>query len=63
MQVTGQQRLLPLFYHPKKENLMFEDFEQRFGPKSIDDIVFAAQSARELIEDLVKALVEVFNTN
>ena len=32
---------------------MFEDFEQRFGPKSIDDIVFAAQSARELIEDLV----------
>ena len=32
---------------------MFEDFEQRFSPKSIDDIVFAAQSARELIEDLV----------
>jgi len=32
---------------------MFEDFEQRFAPKCIDDIVFAAQSARDLIDDLV----------
>jgi replication-associated recombination protein RarA len=32
---------------------MFTDFEQRFGPKSIDDIVFANQSSRTLINDLV----------
>jgi len=32
---------------------MFKDFEQRFSPKTIDDIVFAADTARELIEDLV----------
>jgi replication-associated recombination protein RarA len=32
---------------------MFTDFEQRFGPKSIDDIVFANQSSRMLINDLV----------
>ena len=32
---------------------MFTDFEQRFGPKSIDDIVFANHSSRMLINDLV----------
>jgi replication-associated recombination protein RarA len=32
---------------------MFADFEQRFGPKSIDDIVFSNQSSRMLINDLV----------
>jgi replication-associated recombination protein RarA len=32
---------------------MFTDFEQRFGPKSIDDIVFASNNSRMLINDLV----------
>jgi replication-associated recombination protein RarA len=32
---------------------MFSDFEQRFGPKSIDHIVFASDAARNLIEELV----------
>jgi replication-associated recombination protein RarA len=32
---------------------MFSDFEQRFGPKCIDDIVFASDSTRNLIEDLI----------
>jgi replication-associated recombination protein RarA len=32
---------------------MFTDFEQRFGPKSIDDIVFANHNSRMLINDLV----------
>ena len=32
---------------------MFEDFEQRFGPKSVDDIVFASEDSRELIDDLI----------
>jgi len=32
---------------------MFTDFEQRFGPKSIDDIVFANNNSRMLINDLV----------
>jgi replication-associated recombination protein RarA len=32
---------------------MFEDFEQRFSPKSVDDIVFASEGTRELIDDLI----------
>lgn len=32
---------------------MFEDFEQRFCPKSVDDIVFASEDSRELIDDLI----------
>lgn len=32
---------------------MFEDFEQRFTPKTINDIVFASQDSRDLIDDLV----------
>lgn len=32
---------------------MFSDFEERFGPKCIDDIVFASDSTRNLIEDLI----------
>jgi replication-associated recombination protein RarA len=32
---------------------MFSDFEQRFGPKCVDDIVFASQQQRDLIEDLI----------
>jgi replication-associated recombination protein RarA len=32
---------------------MFTDFEQRFSPKSIDDIVFANNNSRMLINDLV----------
>ena len=32
---------------------MFGDFEERFGPKSIDDIVFPSDDARQLIDDLV----------
>lgn len=32
---------------------MFSDFEQRFGPKRLDDIVFASQQHRDLIEDLI----------
>lgn len=32
---------------------MFEDFEQCFTPKTINDIVFASQDSRDLIDDLV----------
>ena len=32
---------------------MFEDFEERFTPKTINDIVFASQDSRDLIDDLV----------
>lgn len=32
---------------------MFSDFEQRFGPKCLDDIVFASQQHKDLIEDLI----------
>lgn len=32
---------------------MFEDFEQRFTPKSIEEIVFESDETRERIEDLV----------
>jgi len=32
---------------------MFSDFEERFGPKSVDDIVFASSNSRELIDDLI----------
>jgi replication-associated recombination protein RarA len=32
---------------------MFSDFEERFTPKSVDDIVFANDNSRELIDDLV----------
>ena len=32
---------------------MFRDFEERFGPKCIDDIVFASDSTRSLIKDLI----------
>lgn len=32
---------------------MFEDFEQRFGPKSVADIVFASEESRQLIDDLI----------
>ena len=32
---------------------MFTDFEQRFSPKSVDDIVFANDATRELIDDLI----------
>ncbi len=32
---------------------MFSDFEERFGPKSIDDIVFANDDYRDLIDDLI----------
>jgi replication-associated recombination protein RarA len=32
---------------------MFEDFEQRFSPKSVDEIVFASEDSRELIDDLI----------
>ena len=32
---------------------MFSDFEERFGPKCIDDIVFATQQQRDRIEDLI----------
>jgi replication-associated recombination protein RarA len=36
-----------------KENYMFSDFEERFSPKCIDDIVFATQQHRDRIEDLI----------
>jgi replication-associated recombination protein RarA len=36
-----------------KENYMFSDFEERFSPKCVDDIVFASQQQRDLIEDLI----------
>jgi replication-associated recombination protein RarA len=36
-----------------KENYMFDDFEERFGPKCVDDIVFASQQQRDRIEDLI----------
>lgn len=32
---------------------MFSDFEERFSPKCVDDIVFASQQQRDLIEDLI----------
>ena len=32
---------------------MFSEFEERFGPKCLDDIVFATQQHRDLIEDLI----------
>ena len=32
---------------------MFDDFEERFSPKCVDDIVFASQQHRDLIEDLI----------
>ena len=32
---------------------MFDDFEERFSPKCLDDIVFATQQRRNLIEDLI----------
>ena len=32
---------------------MFSDFEQRFGPKCLDDIVFASEQHKDLIEDLI----------
>jgi hypothetical protein len=32
-----------------KENYMFDDFEERFGPKCVDDIVFASQQHRDRI--------------
>ncbi len=32
---------------------MFKDFEERFTPKTINDIVFASQDSRDLIDDLV----------
>ena len=32
---------------------MFDDFEERFSPKCLDDIVFATQQRRDLIEDLI----------
>jgi replication-associated recombination protein RarA len=32
---------------------MFNDFEERFGPKSIDEIVFSSDETRQLIDDLV----------
>lgn len=32
---------------------MFSDFEERFSPKSIDDIVFSSDETRQLIDDLV----------
>ena len=32
---------------------MFRDFEERFGPKSIEDIVFADDAMRVRIEDLI----------
>jgi replication-associated recombination protein RarA len=36
-----------------KENYMFSDFEERFGPKCLDDIVFASQQQRDFIQDLI----------
>ena len=32
---------------------MFDDFEERFGPKCVGDIVFANEQRRNLIEDLI----------
>jgi len=32
---------------------MFSDFEERFGPKCVDDIVFANEQQRDRIEDLI----------
>lgn len=32
---------------------MFKDFEKRFSPKTINDIVYSADDTRELIDDLV----------
>ena len=32
---------------------MFEDFEERFTPKTVEDIVFASQDSRDLIDDLI----------
>jgi replication-associated recombination protein RarA len=36
-----------------KENYMFENFEERVGPKCLDDIVFTTQQQRDCIEDLI----------
>lgn len=33
--------------------MIFDDFEEKFRPKSLEDIVFADQNARVLLEDLV----------
>jgi DNA polymerase III delta prime subunit len=32
---------------------MFKDFEERFGPKTINDIVFASNQTRVLLDDLI----------
>ena len=32
---------------------MFSDFEERFGPKCVDDIAFSSQQHRDRIEDLI----------
>lgn len=32
---------------------MFSDFEERFGPKSINDIVFASNDSSQLVSDLI----------
>jgi len=32
---------------------MFEDFEERFGPKCLDDIAFPSQQQRDFIQDLI----------
>jgi replication-associated recombination protein RarA len=39
--------------HLNKGKNMFQDFEERFTPKTIDDVVFASQDSRELIDDLI----------
>ena len=36
---------------------MFDDFEERFGPKCVGDIVFANEQRRDLIEDLITVSV------
>ena len=32
---------------------MFSDFEERFSPKCVGDIVFANEQRRDLIQDLI----------
>lgn len=36
---------------------MFDDFDERYTPKELDDIVFHTEEARELIEDCVSGVI------
>ena len=53
----GQRVTALPFFITNKEKCMFNDFEEKYSPKTLNDIVFHSVNAKQTVEDIVSGLV------